>query len=127
MLGDHPFQSHQAGVAKQVRADLALLEWRQVDAVDAPRQQPGKVGLAHRQRQLAQILAVADQKRGLNDQRISIGPVIAVAREQAHALTVALNDQPVTVVLNFVDPRSGTLVPRLGMQGSNKDLGMGQR
>ena len=29
---------------------------------------------------------------------------MAVAREQAHALTVALNDQPVTVVLNFVDP-----------------------
>ncbi len=26
MLGDHPFQPHQAGVAEQVRADLALLE-----------------------------------------------------------------------------------------------------
>ena len=41
MLGDHPFQSHQAGAAKQVRADLALLEWRQMDAVDPPRLPPG--------------------------------------------------------------------------------------
>jgi hypothetical protein len=26
MLGDHALQAHQAGVAEQVRADLALLE-----------------------------------------------------------------------------------------------------
>ena len=38
VLGDQPLQPHQAGVAKQVRADLALLEWRKVDAVDPPRQ-----------------------------------------------------------------------------------------
>ena len=28
VLGDHPFQPHQAGVAKQIRADLTLLEVR---------------------------------------------------------------------------------------------------
>ena len=48
VLRDQPLQPHQAGVAEQVRADLALLEWRQVDAVDPPRQQPRQVGLAHR-------------------------------------------------------------------------------
>ena len=51
MLGDQPLQPHQAGVAEQVRTDLALLERRQVDAVNAARQQPRQVGLAHRQRQ----------------------------------------------------------------------------
>ena len=49
---------HQAGVAEQVRADLPLA---QKDPVNPPRQQPGQVGLEHRQRQPAQILAVADQ------------------------------------------------------------------
>ena len=106
-----------------------------------------QVGLAHRQRQLAQILAVADQhiegveldlgivparvqaveigdavdaeqhglaidderavaiaQRGLDDQRIAIAPVMAVAGEQPHALAVALDDQAVAVVLDFVDP-----------------------
>ena len=46
VLGDQPFQPHQAGVPEQVRPDLALLERRQVDAVDAPRQQPRQIGPA---------------------------------------------------------------------------------
>ena len=119
-----------------------------MDAVDAPRQQPGQVGLAHRQRQLAQIVAVADQHvegielhfvivlaaecsplksetaidaeqhrlaidhersscdcaARLRDQRKPIGPVMAVAGEQPHALAVALDDQAIAVVLDFVDP-----------------------
>jgi hypothetical protein len=37
VLGDQPLQPHQAGVAEQVRADLALFERRQMGAVDAPR------------------------------------------------------------------------------------------
>jgi hypothetical protein len=37
VLGDQPLQSHQAGVAEQVRADLALFERRQMDAVDTAR------------------------------------------------------------------------------------------
>jgi hypothetical protein len=61
MFADQPFQAHETRMAKQLRADVALLEWRQMDAVDATREQPGQVGLAHRQRQLAKILAVADQ------------------------------------------------------------------
>jgi len=35
---DQPLQPHQAGVPEQVRPDLALLERRQVDAVNAARQ-----------------------------------------------------------------------------------------
>ena len=41
MLGDHPSQSHQAGVAKQVRADLALREIGKEDAVDTAGQGAG--------------------------------------------------------------------------------------
>ena len=37
VLGDQALQPHQAGVAKQVRPDLALFKWRQVDAIQAPR------------------------------------------------------------------------------------------
>jgi len=42
VLGNHALQSEQAGVPEQVRADLALLEVGQEDAVDAARQQPGQ-------------------------------------------------------------------------------------
>ena len=58
VLRDQPLQPHQAGVPEQVRANLALLEWRSMDAVDTARQQPVKVGLAHRQRQSPEILAI---------------------------------------------------------------------
>jgi hypothetical protein len=36
-----PLQPHQAGVPEQIWPDLALFERRQVDAVNAARQQPG--------------------------------------------------------------------------------------
>ena len=61
MLGDHTLQPHQAGVPEQVRADLALLEVGQEYAVDAARQQSGEAGLAHVERQSAEILAIADE------------------------------------------------------------------
>jgi hypothetical protein len=32
---DQPFKPHQAGMPEQVGTNLALLEWRQVDAVNA--------------------------------------------------------------------------------------------
>jgi hypothetical protein len=48
-------------VAEQARADLALLEVGQEDAVDAARQQPGKVSLAQAERQLSDVLGVAHQ------------------------------------------------------------------
>jgi hypothetical protein len=49
---------HVAGGAEEVGADLALLERRGEDAVWLPRQQAGEVGLAQRQRQAAQVLAI---------------------------------------------------------------------
>jgi hypothetical protein len=124
-------QSHQATVAEQIRPDLALLEWRQMDA---SRQQPGQVGLAHVERQLAKILDIAHQhidrvelhfvivparmqsveserpsapkitdppsmtkelfrlRNAASDERRPTASVVDAAREQAHALAVALND-----------------------------------
>ena len=61
VLGNHALQSQQAGVPEKVRPDLALFEVAQEDAVDAPRQHPGEIGLAQLQRQFADVLAVADQ------------------------------------------------------------------
>ena len=46
VLRNESLQSHHAGVAEQVRADLILLEVAQEDAIDALSQQPGEVGLA---------------------------------------------------------------------------------
>jgi len=37
MLRNHPLQSHQAGMAEQVRADLALFEVAREDSVNAAR------------------------------------------------------------------------------------------
>ena len=74
-----PLQPHQASVAEQVRSDLALFERRNVDAVNPPRQQPSEVGLAHRQRRLAQILAVVDQ----HVERIELHLIIVLAAVQA--------------------------------------------
>ena len=40
VLGDQALQAQQAGMAEQVRANLALLEVAQEDTVHTPRQQP---------------------------------------------------------------------------------------
>jgi hypothetical protein len=42
-------------------------------------------------------------QRRLDNPRISIGPIIAVPGDQAHAVTVALQPQPVAVVFHFVE------------------------
>jgi hypothetical protein len=43
----HAFEAHVAGGAKQIGADLALLEGRDEDAVGAAREQLCEVLLAH--------------------------------------------------------------------------------
>ena len=43
-------------------------------------------------------------KRGLGDQRKPARPVMAVTREQADALSAALDDQAIAVVLDLVEP-----------------------
>ena len=41
---------------------------------------------------------------GLGDQRIASAPVVAVPGEQPNAVAVARDDQPVAVMLDFVNP-----------------------
>ena len=74
-------------VAEQVRADLALLEIGQEDAVDAPRQPPGPAGLAHAQRQPADVLAVADK----NIEGVELHLVIVPARVQPVEIGAAID------------------------------------
>ena len=85
-----------------------------MDAVDAARQDPSEVGLAHAQRQFANILAVADQHiEGVEHDLMVMLPGVqsveirdAVDAEQ-HSLAVETNE--------------------LGMQGWNAELGMAIR
>jgi hypothetical protein len=42
-------------------------------------------------------------QRALDDPRQAAGPVVAVADEQAHAASIALNDEPVAVVLDLYE------------------------
>ena len=122
-----------------------------------------RLAFAHAQRQLADVLAVADQtvegieldfvvvlaavqavevrnavyaeqdglpvdhergvpvaQRGLGDQRIAVAPVVAVAGEQAHALALALDDQAVAVVLDFVKP----VRPGRNLGSARRDAGL---
>src|SRR5450631_3237386 len=43
-------------------------------------------------------------KGGLNDQRITVGKVMAVAGKQPDALAIALHDQAIAVVLDLMNP-----------------------
>ena len=43
-------------------------------------------------------------QRGLDNPRIALGPVVAVAGDQAHAIAGALDPQPIAVILDFVEP-----------------------
>jgi hypothetical protein len=58
-------------------------------------------------------LAVDDElldpvlERGFHDPWVSPGPVVPVARDQAHTIAVALHAQPVTVIFNLVEPVRG--------------------
>ena len=48
----------RAGGAEEIGANLALLEVGQKDAIRPAGQQAGEIGLAHRQRQAPQVVAV---------------------------------------------------------------------
>ena len=81
MLRDQPFETHQAGVAEQVRADLALLEWRQMEP--STRRITGSPSMTS---ELFRLRNTA------SDEPIPTASGVAAAREQAHTLAVALND-----------------------------------
>ena len=78
MLRDQPLQPHQAGMPEQVRADLALLEvgarW-----MPSTRRASSRARLVLRidQRQLAQIVAVADQH--VEGVELDLGIVLAAS------------------------------------------------
>ena len=76
-------------MAEQVRANLALFEVAQEDAIDAARQEPGEVGLAHTERQLADVLAVTDQ----TIERIELHFVVMLAAVQAVEIRDAINTE----------------------------------
>ena len=59
------------------------------DPVDTARQQPREVGLAHRERQLAEILAVADQ--AIEGVELDLG--IVLARMQAVEIAAAVDTE----------------------------------
>jgi hypothetical protein len=65
--------------------------------------------------------AAAVALRCLGDQQEAAAPVVADAREQPHAFAVALNDQAIAVVLDFVDPFRA--VGNLGATGRNAGVG----
>ena len=46
----------------------------------------------------------ANAVRRLNDQRITLGPVVAVACEQANALAFPVDGKAIAIVFDFVDP-----------------------
>ena len=48
--------------------------------------------------------ALADLSRRLHDPRISVGPVLAALGDQADPVAVALQPEPVGVVLDLVEP-----------------------
>jgi hypothetical protein len=54
-------------------------------------------------------------QRGFDDPRIAVGPVVAASGDEAHAVAVTLQAEPVTVVFHFMEP-VGTVrnVGRLG-------------
>src|SRR5690349_3211040 len=60
-LADKPLQPQTTCSLEEIRPDLAALEGVDEDALRPARQQALQVGLAHRQRQLAKIIATFDQ------------------------------------------------------------------
>ena len=59
---------------------------------------------------------------------IAVRPVVAAARDQAHAVAVALDAEAVAIVFHLAEPvgPSGTVLAFVGTQNSN-DLNMVRR
>ena len=89
VLGNHTLPIPSGSMPEQVWTDLALFEVREEDAVDAARQQPRQACLAHRQRQFAEILAVAHQNVEGVEPHLGIMP----ARVQAVEVRAAIDAQ----------------------------------
>ena len=53
-----------------------------------------------------------DAEGSLNDCEEAVGPIVAVPREAADALTIPPHHQPIAVMLDFVDPQRAGRWPR---------------
>jgi hypothetical protein len=62
----------------------------------------------------------AERGRSRYDQRIAVAPVVAAAGEEAHANAAPADDQPIAVVLDFVNP----LRPYRDLIGARRDAGL---
>jgi len=52
-------------------------------------------------------LLLAVLERGFDNPRIAVRPIVPVAGNQPHAIAAALDAQPVTVILDLVEPVRG--------------------
>jgi hypothetical protein len=95
-LRHQPLKAKLAGLAKQVGADLALLERRHEDAIRSARQEPRQVGLAHRQRQRAQVVAV----RGKQVERVQLHLVVMLAGDEGVEVGHAVNSKHHGLTIN---------------------------
>jgi hypothetical protein len=68
-------------------------------------------------------LRVPVLQRALDDPGKTAGPVMAVAGEQVHASAIAGHDQPVAVVLDFMEPMGG----RRNDVSGDREAGLKQR
>lgn len=80
-------------MAKQVRADLALFEVAQEDAIDTSGQELGEAGLPHAEGQLSDVLADGDQHGVELDLLVMLAAVEAV--EVGAAIYAQQNGFPV--------------------------------
>ena len=97
VLGNQSLQAQQAGVSEEIRTDLALLEVRQEDAIDAPSEQSGQISLAHAQRQLANVFAIDDQ----DIERVELHLVIVLAAVQSVEVGSTINSEQYRFAVDY--------------------------
>jgi hypothetical protein len=77
MLGNEALKSELAGMAEKVGTNLALLEVAEEDAIDWSRQQSGKVGFPHAERQTAEVLAITGEHvKGVQADLVVMAPAV---------------------------------------------------
>jgi hypothetical protein len=75
MLRYQAFQPELAGLPEQVLADLAMFERRDEDPIGTACQQPGEIGFAQAQWQLAQVFTV--EREAIEGVKLNLGLMLA--------------------------------------------------
>ena len=78
MFGNQPIEPEFTSLAEQIRADFALLEGCEEDPVWPPCEQPGEVGFAKAQWQLAQIITA--EREAIERVKLNLGVVLSGAK-----------------------------------------------